>query len=529
MIPGALNRFVFGKLVLADAGVLAAFLCQARGRLPRSAWLTLIAAGALLIGGAISSQDPVDRLIGLAPRYEGVLVVFLYLGALVAGARILGPERANGSTAWLMGCLSWVAVAVGSIATLETAGVTVFPGTGSRVGSLLGNASDAGAWAVLCLGPLVATAIVVRRGLYVAGAVAASVALACSGSRGAFVGALALAVVLWVSLGAPRQRALVAAVAAAVALVFALPATRTRITGSEPLARRTPQGRALLYEETLRLIVAKPFAGYGLDAFSEEVRRENTDEYERVVGPENPPDSPHDWLLQAAVAGGVPLALLAVFLAALTVVQGWRKLSTQPTEGEAAVSAGLLAGLVGYAVALLFHFTSPGTTPLAAVFAGALLADRTVPGRASRLGRPARPIAVGIASAALFALVTASVAEIPLHNGIDEAARGNVQSASHQFDVAKAWRPWDAGIAALATHVFATLSEHGIAGAAAAGRSWAREALAAQGRSVPILEDAAAIAFAYDERGRALTLIERALALDRHNPTLVARRAELLR
>ena len=39
---------------------------------------------------------------------------------------------------------------------------------------------------------------------------------------------------------------------------------------------------------------------------------------------------------------------------------------------------GMLAGVIGYGVALLFHLTSPGTTPLAATLAGALVA---VPGR----------------------------------------------------------------------------------------------------------------------------------------------------
>ena len=40
-------------------------------------------------------------------------------------------------------------------------------------------------------------------------------------------------------------------------------------------------------------------------------------------------------------------------------------MARQPGGGESAAVGGMLAGLVGYGVALLFFFTGPGATPLA--------------------------------------------------------------------------------------------------------------------------------------------------------------------
>src|ERR1039458_5947615 len=93
------------------------------------------------------------------------------------------------------------------------------------------------------------------------------------------------------------------------------------------------------------------------------IARDHDSRYERRVGPLNPPDSPHNWILQATVAGGVPLALLAIMLAGLTLQRGLRATRRQATGGEAAAVGEMLAGLVGYGKAALFQPNSPGPTP----------------------------------------------------------------------------------------------------------------------------------------------------------------------
>ena len=113
--------------------------------------------------------------LGRPPRYEGAVALPVYLGAFVAGARLLGPRRAPGSTAWLLDGLAVAALAIGIEAALEAAGLRPLLSNVSRPGSLLGNASDQGAWALLALGPLAAVAIRLRGALHRAGAVGAAV------------------------------------------------------------------------------------------------------------------------------------------------------------------------------------------------------------------------------------------------------------------------------------------------------------------------------------------------------------------
>jgi O-antigen ligase/polysaccharide polymerase Wzy-like membrane protein len=531
VIPGGLNRFVFGKLAVAAFGVLCAAIAPARGRLPRAAWWWLAAAGLLLVLAALSSRNPHAELIGMPPRYEGIVALPVYLGCLAAGARLLGRDRASGSTAWFLRWLSVAALAGGVVAILEAAGVEPLPGTGARAGSLLGNASDEGALALVLLGPLTAIALMGRRALHVAGAGAAAAMLVCAGSRGALVGLLALAVVLGLLTPGRRPAALVA-IAAAIVLLAALvmPGVGARVVGRSPLAGRTATGRWLLLQEGVRLTAAAPLLGLGPSGFADSVPGVHSAEYERVIGPENPPDSPHDWVLQAAVAGGAGLSAIALVLVWLTARTGWRGLALHPGAGEAAAYAGMLAGLGGYAVALLFHFTSPGTTPVAAVLAGALLGSglgaRSAGSVLARVGRVGGIAALG----ALVVLLTcAAIAELPLRNAVLDAAAGRVGAANRQFDDAQAWRRWDPQIPQLATHVFAKLAADGVGGALVFGAAWSARALADDPHSVPTLEDAASIAQARGERARALVLVRRARRLEPRNPVLLARQRELLR
>jgi O-antigen ligase len=523
VLPGALNRFVFGKLAVAALGVALAAVAPARGRLPRAATALLAVAAGLLLTAALTEPVPRAALAGLPPRYEGGIGLPIYLGALVAGARLLGVGRARGASACFLRWLSVAAIAVGLVALLDELGVRLLTSSTARAGGLLGNASDEGAWAALALGPLAAVALAGRRPLHVGGAVAAGIALVCSGSRGALVGALAMGCVL--VLSAPGRRAALLALVALAAIpvaALATPQLRGRVLGRTPYAARTVTGRILLWQETGRLLSARPLLGAGPSAYASAIAVHHTPRYERAVGPADPVDSPHDWLLQAAVSGGVALALLSAALAAMTIVRGRRAARVQPTRGEAAFVAGLLAGLTGYATALLFHFTSPGTTPLAAVFAGALLvgAPSDVRPRAPRLRRGLRVAAVTAVAALVALTTTAALAELPLRTAILAAAAGRPAAADTAFHRAARRRPWDTGIATIAAHAFAVLAARGVPGAAAAGRPWAAEDVAAHPGSPRTLADAALLAAAAGAPLRARALLRRAWRLDPRDPDL---------
>jgi tetratricopeptide (TPR) repeat protein len=197
----------------------------------------------------------------------------------------------------------------------------------------------------------------------------------------------------------------------------------------------------------------------------------------------------------------------------------------------------MLAGVSGYGVALLFHFTSPGTTPLAAVFAGALVAMplRTSSGVHGETASPRSPLVpdsdklsqiAEILRVALFAglallLFLAAWAEIPLRNALDDASAGRLGAADHSFHLAENLRPWDPSIAATAGHAFAVLAALGEPDTAQRGAPWVATELREDPHGVVSLEDAAAIDVATDHLPGAVTLLRRCENLDPTNPDVL--------
>lgn len=522
-LPGALDRFVFPKLAVVAAGIAIASTVHPRGVLPRAALVMLAAAGVVLLLAALSGRDPSAALLGRAPRYEGLVALPVYVGALAAGARLLGPGRAPGAGRLLLDTLALAALAIGTLAVLEATGLRPLSSTASRPGSLLGNASDQGAWALLAAGPLAATSLRDPDTLHIAGLLGAAAALVTSGSRGALAGAVVLAIVL-ASLVRDRRRKL--AVAATLALlavaVFAVPAQRARVLESSPIAKHTANGRLMLWSETARLIADRPLLGTGPSGYEDAIPAYHSREYERQVGPANPPDSPHNWILQAGAAGGIPLALLALALAVLTLLRGVSATRQQPQPAERALALGMLASLTGYAIALLFYFTTAGSTPLAALYAGALL-SAPAPARSRAISRMAdlRSMAAATAYAALtVVLIFGALAELPLRTALVDITRGHVAAADNEFHSAENLRPWDPSIAQAATHAYAVLARDHVPGAASLGLPWASDELRAYPDTIQALQDAAILANAVGRSQKADRLLGRARQLEPNNPEL---------
>lgn len=183
------------------------------------------------------------------------------------------------------------------------------------------------------------------------------------------------------------------------------------------------------------------------------------------VGNTFPPDSPHSWVLQAAAAGGLPLLLAAALAGYFILRSTGRNLRTSDIWVDRDNLTGALAAIAAYGVILLTGFTSPATTPLAALVCGGLVSTstRTAPDAvvrqrataASRAGRAGRP-AAGAAAAGLLAVrglgvaVPAAIAEWPMAAAVSAFAAGDLQTANGEFRGAYALRPWDSDAALLA-------------------------------------------------------------------------------
>jgi O-antigen ligase len=476
IVPGALNRFVFGKLAIAAIGAGLAFLTAPRGRMARPAAVLLGAGAVVLLVAALLSRSPLTALLGREQQQEGVLVLAVYVLAAVSGARLLGPDRTDSTldVAWTV--MSLTAIAVMVLAVSESFGLRPLSANVARPGSLLGNASDEGAFAVLYAGPLLIHALSSRRWLSAAGAASAVLTVILSGSRGALLGLLVTIVVVALVMGWRSKWVIGGGLVAVAALVLAIPATRNRVLELSPLSRQTVTGRRLLWDETINLASHHPLLGVGPSQFENAIVGQHTLQWEKTIGPAYPPSSPHDLILQTLMAGGVILLIGAVGLALLTARSGVQAIRG----GSDWWAIGVAAGLAGYGTALLFHFTSPGTTIPAALMGGSLLASPLASSGAPRDGWYRRVVPAGCAALAVC-FVCGAVAQIWLRLGDDAAGQGRLAAANSDFQLARDLLPWDPDLPGQVFHQFVASALAGDTSAAPYAREWEHRAGAVAG------------------------------------------------
>lgn len=519
IVPGALNRFVFGKLVVAAAGVAVAFRSPPAGRLMRPAGVMLGAAGVVLAISAVTARSPMTALLGREPQQEGVLILAVYVMAGASGSRLLGPNRSEPAIRTAYAAMAVTVLAVALVAVTESFGLRPLSANVARPGSLLGNASDEGALAVLYAAPLLVDALTSRRRLSVVGAVAAAITVALSGSRGAMVGLLVVILIVGVVMGhrvASRRRfnlVFTGATTAFVGLVLAIPQSRNRVLGLSPLSQQTVKGRTILWRESLSLFTRHPILGVGPSQFENAIVGQHSLDWQKTIGPANPPASPHDLLLQALMAGGILLLLPALGLAYLATRNAVRDLGNGPD----AWVLGSLAGLGGYLAALLFHFTSPGTTIPAAVMGGSLLAAAPTPASRPRADMwLARLIPIGCALlAACF--VAAAIAQVWLRLGDVAVAQGRLAVADHDFELARDLLPWDPDLPAGVLHQFVAVALAGDSSAVAYADQWVPRAADVAGDEQVVDYRATLLEISGDAAGSE-QLVAAELHIDPYNP-----------
>jgi len=512
LLPGGYSRFVVAKLLIAAVAITAAALAGRAGRLPR--WLVVVLAlgAAWLAVAAFASAAPAAQLVGRWPRYEGLVALPIYVGSIWAGARLLGPGSDRGRRTTILLRSQVVAVVlVAVVALFEMAGLRPLGGDVERPGSLLGNASHQGSFGVLVLG-LVLPFVARRRDVWAwVGGAAAVVAVGASGSRAAMFGAavataVALVDLIFVTRRGGSRGALAGPVlilATLLAVVLAVPGSRARLSGADPLAQASVGGRLVLWTDTARMLADRPVLGVGPSGYVDAIARSHSPAWRMEFGTANPPDSPHSVVLQVLSAGGVPLLLLAVVVCGLAARQLSRDRRDAPAAGVpesrgteasglAPIIVGAVAGLCGYSVTLLFGFTTAGVTVPAMLVAGMVLARPSPPQQDERRSRGQARISVVSAShrrsAAAVAWVVigvvwsvtlgmAAVGEVVLARATTAAANGETARANTLFHSAESLRPWDPDVALLATTAFGGGVAAGDEAQSRAAIDWSGEAL----------------------------------------------------
>lgn len=520
-LPDAFTRWFLPKELMLLIALVFASRAPTRGRMPRVLWV-LIGAGALLLAlAAFASDDPLAAIMGRWPRYEGVIALPVYVAAVWLGARLLGPRASFVRLRSWSRALVTASLLFGAVSILEGFGLRPIPGDADRPGALLGNATDQGlvgaALVILLLPGLVSASTAARELLLVSGAarvtgaaridviagpamlalgvLASVLTVVISASR---AGLLALGVGLGVVMlvhvmrraraGGPRAAWLAVGQGAVGALMvggitFAIPAMRVRLLGLSELSLSTITDRFAIWETTAAMIAERPIFGVGPSGYLDAIALRHDADWYRSVGAGTVLDSPHNWVLQAASAGGVPLLIAALVLAAAVVAIALRRLRAvwpvPPAPGAAASETarfdlllGSFGAVVGLGAGLLTHFTTAPTGILLGLLIGVLTA---VAPRADQLLW--RRMRTGLFALWLVAFALLTAAELPLAAGVD--ARSAVEAES-QFDLAQALRPWDADITSIAAQSLTARVDAGDQSALPVAVAWAERAAEAQ-------------------------------------------------
>lgn len=514
IVPGALNRFVFGKLFVAAVGVALASIAPGCGRLSCQARILLGCGGVLLALAAVTSASPVSALLGRAPMHEGALVLPIYLLAGVSGARLLGPRCDNRATRVVLATMSLCMLLIGFVAVLESLGLRPLSTDLDRPGSLLGTASDEGAIAVLYAGPLLMHALRERRPLIVAGTVAALLTAVLSASRGALIGVVVVAIIIALCGSRSVRVGVLAAVGGVAAAALSVPFVRDRLLGLSPLSGRTASGRDLLWRESLSLLAKHPVLGVGPSQFEVAIVGEHDRSWQSTIGPLDPPASPHNWILQAVSAGGVLLLVVLVWLIALLIRSAVRLIRSP----EHRWALGVLAGLGGYGAALLFHFTSIGTTIPACVLAGSLLS--VAPAPVSRADPWLRRFGFAMAGVLAVCFLLASASEIWLKSADDAVTRGNLSEANSDYTVARTLRIWDVDLPGQPLYRFVKSATAGNSAAIPYAKLWLSRT-GAVAADEQVIEDHAALFEASGDYRSAARILDAELHIDPDNPMML--------
>lgn len=491
-LPGALNMWELPKNLTLAVGCLFAALSASSGKLPRWLWVITGLAVAVLVASALLGETPVSQLMGRWPRYEGFVTLAVYLAATWCGARLLGPAAPSEQRRLFIRIVACSSIVVGLVALAENLGLQVLLPVSDRTGSLLGNASAQGIvgvmFAALLFFPIARRNALRWRSaeawLSLIGFLFALATVVLSASRGAIAALFVLAgiaSIVWVLRQPSRKRLRASlivggALLSLVILVLLVPLTRNRVLGMSPLSLSTINGRFSTWQEALTLWASHPVLGVGPNGYFDAIVAVHTDTWFAQFGSGPTIKSPHNWLLQAAMSGGIPLVLLAVGLALTALIVGIRSWLKRVGDDSAHdLLAGSLLALIGYAFALLTHFTSPSTTLLAAILLGVVVAVHpTHKTLKTRLNVKLRAALLGVW--VLFLGFT-TVAEIPLKTGVLQTQEGKLDAAVESFTLAHSLRPWDADVTLLAAESFAAATDYRFPGAESLTISWAKRAL----------------------------------------------------
>lgn len=443
--------------------------------------VSLLVAGVVwLLFSALFSDEVISSLAGRWPRYEGIPLILGYVSTAFLGALILHDNKSPG---WplLSRTVSVAVLATVFFALIETVGLRPLGGDSSeRMGSLIGNASEMGMFGVIAFGLLTPRALAHRNRFDILGASGGVVLVLLSGSRGALLGAIPALLALLHQVTVHRRR--VKPWRTIAILVGISTAILVSPIGSRLLAGSTVSGRLMLWRVSAAVAADHLGIGVGpngfIDAMSPYIRASEASH----LGTQIAHDSPHNVFLQAVVAGGLPLLVLFLSFA----VYSFFRFITIIRRESASWQFGAVLGAAGYGITLMFHFTGPTTTPLAALLLGAVVLPSRENAKlaSTNVYTLVRVLAAVGATACLGLGVTGAVASIHVRQAVSALTDGRAWESENYWVEAQRSAPWNCDIRILASYYYAGAITTGMAEAVQPTLYWSQKALACAPKSV---------------------------------------------
>ncbi len=270
----------------------------------------------------------------------------------------------------------------------------------------------------------------------VASASAGSFAIVLSGTRSALIGLVfGGAILAWWMRGRISRRLVTILLAAAVLASFYFSPPGAMVRNRVHWIGEDLRGgaRLWLWRDTLRMVMRRPFAGYGPETFTEAFPSFQSAAVARAY-PDFYHESPHNVLLDALAQSGIPGLAIAVGLAAVAIISGGRI----GTDESKALAVSLIAG------GLSLQFTAP-VIPVAlyaGLIAGILIALRAPPPECTKPSARRWPIRLGFLCLSMVLAAFSVrwwVADSMLRRAAGALDRGEVRSAAAEFRRASAW------------------------------------------------------------------------------------------
>jgi len=332
---------------------------------------------------------------GTLGRNEGLLVFLAYTALYLVGVHSFGSEPGFRRLAVLMAIISIPVMAYGILQIWlpppflgEALKRDFYRMMGlTRILSTIGSPITYGAYLSLVMPILVglylASRQVMTSAVWLLAGVLAVVSTVLTLTRAAWIGMFLGTLVFLIVLGnrvvsTYRQRLLVFLGCTVIALLLVLATVvqprqiGQRAAATFELNEGSTAQHLYLWGKTFDLIRDRPLLGWGLETLRR-VFPYQRQELVRVFGLRPVIiDRAHNDVLQVAVSIGIPGALAYVTFWILVLVSGTRL--TRRVSGEARIlSAGFLAGLVGYLVQVQFSFSAVEVTPLVWLLAGSVV------------------------------------------------------------------------------------------------------------------------------------------------------------